>query len=310
MHRIAGNKKGQHVPHTRVVRHVIETADLQPTLALGGHIEAEICEKVATRDHVPGGPGETDAVGWCGTEPRDDDVLRVHARDNSVLDSGATHDRSEERVLGHVLLLLDRGGLQQTRDHGGKHLDMADLLGADVQDHVLVLLRAATVPPLEEVVHHHADLAPLAAERLLQHLGEQRVRPLGPRVILQLLAVEEHRGLPGRRTARCDAAWHRASGPSERRELAVGCAATQRFSRWSDLVTRRSRALIYLSACRGRTRKASAVKHAALAACTIRCQVRPTTETSNTRSQIGMITVAPRTMLSARRQDHKARAEM
>src|SRR3954469_22545967 len=129
-----------------------------------------------------------------------------------------------ERVLGHVLLLFDRRGLQQTRDHGGKHLDMPDLLGADVQDHVLVLLRAATVPPLEEVVHHHADLAPLAAERLLEHLGEQRVRPLGPRVILQLLAVEEHRGLPERRTARCDAAWHRASGPSERRELAVSCA--------------------------------------------------------------------------------------
>src|SRR5215218_3024157 len=153
MHRIAGNKKGQHVPHTRVVRHVIETADLQPALALGRHIEAEVCEKIATRDHVSGGPGETDAVGWRGTEPRDDDVLRVHAGDNSVLDPRATHDRSEERVLGHVLLLFDRRGLQQTRDHGGKHLDMADLLGADVHDHVLVLLRAATVPALEEVVH-------------------------------------------------------------------------------------------------------------------------------------------------------------
>src|SRR5215212_10885650 len=163
MHRITGNEKGKHVPHTRVVRHIIEAADLQPALALGRHIEAEVCEKVATRDHVPGGPGETDAVGWCGTEPRDDDVLRVHARDNSVLDPRATHDRSEERVLGHVLLLFDRRGLQQTRDHGCKHLHMADLLGADVQDHILVLLRAATVPALEEVGHHHADLAPLAA---------------------------------------------------------------------------------------------------------------------------------------------------
>src|SRR5215204_5909757 len=79
MHRITGDQKRQHVPHTRVVRHVIETADLQPALALGRHIEAEVCEKIATRDHVSGGPGETDAVGWCGTEPRDDDVLRVHA---------------------------------------------------------------------------------------------------------------------------------------------------------------------------------------------------------------------------------------
>src|SRR3954471_23836212 len=50
----------------------------------------------------------------------------------------------------------------------------------------------------------------------------------------------------------------------------------RRRSAWSAAHSER----IYLGACRGRTRKASAVKHAALAACTMRCQVRPTTETS------------------------------
>src|SRR5690606_3492263 len=62
----------------------------------------------------------------------------------------------------------------------------------DVQDHVPVLGGPAAVPALEQIAHHHADLAPLAAEHLLQLPGEHRVRPLGPGVVLQALVVEEH----------------------------------------------------------------------------------------------------------------------
>src|SRR5690606_29181526 len=55
-----------------------------------------------------------------------------------------------------------------------------------------VLGGPAAVPALEQIAHHHADLAPLAAEHLLQLPGEHRVRPLGPGVVLQALVVEEH----------------------------------------------------------------------------------------------------------------------
>ena len=55
---------------------------------------------------------------------------------------------------------------------------MADLLGADVHDHVFVLFCPAAVKPLEHVVHHHAYLAPLPAQRFLDFNGDGRVRTL------------------------------------------------------------------------------------------------------------------------------------
>src|SRR3712207_5315426 len=69
---------------------------------------------------------------------------------------------------------------------------MRDLLRADVEDHVLVLLRPTAVPALEQVGHHHADLAPLAAQRLLEHLREDGIGPLRPRGKLVLVGAEEH----------------------------------------------------------------------------------------------------------------------
>src|SRR5215207_1912732 len=46
--------------------------------------------------------------------------------------------------------------------------------------------------PLEEVGHHDADLAPLAAEELLHLLGEDGVRVVRLGVVLEPLGVEEH----------------------------------------------------------------------------------------------------------------------
>src|SRR5829696_3650159 len=69
---------------------------------------------------------------------------------------------------------------------------MPDLLGGGVHEHVAVLGRPAAVPPLEEVGHHDADLAPLASEELLHLPGEDGVWVVGLGVVLELLGVEEH----------------------------------------------------------------------------------------------------------------------
>src|SRR5690606_12421003 len=42
------------------------------------------------------------------------------------------------------------------------------------------------------VAHHHADLAPLAAQQLLQLPGVDRIGTLGPRVELQPPIAKEH----------------------------------------------------------------------------------------------------------------------
>src|SRR3954469_11203609 len=73
---------------------------------------------------------------------------------------------------------------------------MRDLLGADVEDHVAVFRGCSAVPALEEIGHHDADLAPLAAQHLLELLGIDGVGPLGPGVILELVGAEEHRAAP------------------------------------------------------------------------------------------------------------------
>jgi hypothetical protein len=56
-------------------------------------------------------------------------------------------------------------------------------------------LRPAEVPGLEEVLHADADLALDAADRLLEHLREERVRAIDPNVVPELAVGVEH-GLP------------------------------------------------------------------------------------------------------------------
>ena len=63
-------------------------------------------------------------------------------------------------------------------------------------------VRAALPPRLKHVLHHHADLALDAADRLLQGAGEEGVRRLDADRELQLaVGVEHARGLPAGWTA-------------------------------------------------------------------------------------------------------------
>src|SRR3954470_1852387 len=73
---------------------------------------------------------------------------------------------------------------------------MRDLLGADIEDHIAVFRGRSAVPALEEIGHHDTDLAPLAAEHLLQLLGIDRVGTLGLGVVLELVGAEEHCAAP------------------------------------------------------------------------------------------------------------------
>src|SRR4051812_42899207 len=73
---------------------------------------------------------------------------------------------------------------------------MRDLLGADIEDHIAVFRGRSAVPALEGIGHHDTDLAPLAAEHLLQLLGIDRAGTLGLAVVLDLVAAEEHRAAP------------------------------------------------------------------------------------------------------------------
>ncbi len=96
----------------------------------------------------------------------------------------------DHRVLGG-LLLGDRRPLQQAGDHGGQHLHMGQFLGADVEEHILVLAGNPGVPALEQVLERYGNLAPLPSEDLLELLGKDRVGARGLGMVLQALVVEE-----------------------------------------------------------------------------------------------------------------------
>jgi hypothetical protein len=127
-----------------------------------------------------------------GSASGDYGVLGVHRRvDDGLLRVAATEDRAYDPAVAAVfgrLLRLHRRGLKES----GDHLDVPDLPCSCVHEHVTVLGRTAAVPPLEEVGHHDADLASLAAEKLLHLLGEDGAGGVGFRVVLEALGVEEH----------------------------------------------------------------------------------------------------------------------
>src|SRR3712207_8786116 len=75
--------------------------------------------------------------------------------------------------------------------------DVGEFLGADGEEHVLVLAGQPAVPPLQQVLRGDGHLAPLAAEDLLHLPGEVRVGAVGLGLVLQGVGVREHRSLPG-----------------------------------------------------------------------------------------------------------------
>jgi hypothetical protein len=97
-----------------------------------------------------------------------------------------------ERVGG--LAVVAGGPVEQPRDRRPDQLDVADLLGADALQQVLVrlALRSAEVDRLEQVLHHRPHLAELAAQTLLERVRGSRVRLVGLDLVDQSLHVQVH----------------------------------------------------------------------------------------------------------------------
>lgn len=106
-------------------------------------------------------------------------------------------------VERHVELRLLHGGFGQGRlgalvehsDDKADHLEIAQFLGGDIEQH----FRAARIvlgEALREIAHRGGELAIGPAELLEQQRGQRRVRLGDADGVLQALAVHEH----GRRT--------------------------------------------------------------------------------------------------------------
>src|SRR5215204_1598656 len=167
MHGVAGQKEREHVAHTGVLGELVEASDLQPTLRFGGDVEAHVGQQVAAGYGVGSVPGVAQRITGGGAAPGDYGVLGVHSRVyDGLLGVASAKDGTNDPAVAAVfgsLLGLHGGCLEEPRDHGGDHLHVAYLLCCGVEEHIAVLGWTAAVPPLEEVVHHHAHLAPLAA---------------------------------------------------------------------------------------------------------------------------------------------------
>ena len=80
-------------------------------------------------------------------------------------------------------------------DGGADQFDMADLLGADALQQILVRLGrrvAAEIDALEQVLHHCPHLAELAAQAFLQGVRGGRIRLVGRDLVDQQLHVQVH----------------------------------------------------------------------------------------------------------------------
>ena len=78
MQRVAGEVELQHVPHARIVAHVVEPGGLHPALSLRSGVGAEVSEQVAARHDVAAIPRVAVGIGQQRAAPGDDGLLRVH----------------------------------------------------------------------------------------------------------------------------------------------------------------------------------------------------------------------------------------
>src|SRR5690606_5046298 len=108
-------------------------------------------------EQVPAGrdeiavPRDTHTVFRLGASTGDDRVLRVHGTVHNIPHVGAAHCPEHCRMLGGFFLLIERCAFEQAGDHDREHFDMGNFFGTDIQQHVTVLFRTATVPALEQV---------------------------------------------------------------------------------------------------------------------------------------------------------------
>ena len=87
---------------------------------------------------------------------------------------------------------LRLGALVEHRDDRADHLEVAQLLGGDVHQHVLAA-RIVVAQPLREIAHRRRELAVGAAKLFEDQGAEHRIRLGYPDGILQALVVHEHR---------------------------------------------------------------------------------------------------------------------
>jgi hypothetical protein len=136
--RVAGEVELEHVLDAAVIGHVVQAGRLQPALGLGGGVGPEVGQQVAAGHDEPAVPRVAVAVGEQRAAAGHDGLLRVHAAEHGP------DDGIGRRGLGGG---GGRRALEQPGHHGGDHLHVADLLGRDVHDQVLVLAGQSAVPP-------------------------------------------------------------------------------------------------------------------------------------------------------------------
>ncbi len=183
MHGVAGDEEGQEITHSRVVAHMVEASDLQAPLHLGVRIRGEVGEQVAAGRHVRAGPGIAVGVDRAGACSGHDRVLHVRPADD-----GGNRGIGLDGVIGDAQGRL----LEQLGDHLREHLDVAEFLGCDAVEQILVLSGDMDVPGLEAVLHGHGDLTVLASQNFLELPRIDCVGGFGGGIVLEFLLVEKH----------------------------------------------------------------------------------------------------------------------
>ena len=105
---------------------------------------------------------------------------------------GAAENGVDHRVLRRLFLRGHRGAFQIERDGMAEELDVGKLFRSRRDEEIADAVVAAGAHRLEEILHGDADLALDAADRLLQELGELRIRPVDAHGVLKLRRMMKH----------------------------------------------------------------------------------------------------------------------
>ncbi|MGY3469810.1 hypothetical protein ACVW0I_006681 [Bradyrhizobium sp. LM6.11] len=171
---LAGHQELQRVLAAGVIAEIDQPLvdDLGPRLR--GDVAAQIDVELAGDLQIVGGPGIS-----LGVEE---------------IDPTAARDRDQGVGFGRLAVELRR--LEMHPRQRADHLQMAELLGADVHQQVLAIGIFA-VQPLYRVLHGGREFAIGAAELLKQHVAKAGIRLVHPNGEHQLLDVVIHGGTFG-----------------------------------------------------------------------------------------------------------------